>query len=119
MLAVHTGIISFDDLPRWSEILGGRWVWGRSHHPPLGPVAVRHDGEEFEVDDECYRDLELADDIDVVARSAGGHPLAWTRDAGAGAAGVDLLGHDTRSLDHPGHRHLLATVVRRLLEARS
>ena len=37
---------------------------------------------------------------------------------GAGAAGVDLLGHDTRSLDHPGHRHLLATVVRRLLEAR-
>jgi len=117
VLALHTGIICFDDWPRWAEILGGRWVWGRSHHPPLGPVVVRDGGEGFEVVDECYRDLDVADDVEVLATSADGDPLAWTRTAG-GPTAVDLLGHDARSLDHPGHRRLLAALVGHLLEVR-
>lgn len=118
VLALHTGVISFGDFPRWAEILGGRWVWERSHHPPLGPLAVRAGSGDFEVVDECYRDLDVAPEVEVLARSADGHPLAWTHASGAGTAAVDLLGHDARSLDHPGHRRLLTTLVRRLLEAR-
>ena len=40
ILALHTGVICFDDWPGWGELLGGRWDWNRSSHPPLGRVGV-------------------------------------------------------------------------------
>ena len=118
ILSLHTGIICFDDWPWWADVLGGRWVWGRSNHPPIGTVDVDLDGGGFSVTDECYQDLDVAPDVEVIARAAGGHPLAWVRTTGPGAVGVDLLGHDARSLDHPGHRRLLTGLLRRLLEVR-
>lgn len=116
ILALHTGIISFDDWPAWSDLLGARWEWGVSHHPPIGPLSVCVGDERFEVVDECYQHLRHRPGNEVLATSADGHPLAWTRMSGSGLVAVDLLGHDARSLDHPGHRRLLTTLVQRLLE---
>lgn len=111
LLALHTAAICFDDWPRWSEILGARWVWGRSHHPPLGPMSVEVPGRaSFEVVDERYSDLEPTGDRQVVATSDG-HPVLWRRTVGRAPVVVDLLGHDARSLRHPDHRDLLVEQV--------
>ena len=68
ILALHTAIICFDDWAGWKDILAGRWQWGRSSHPPYGPVEVRPDAPEhpllqglpaFSLDDEAYGNLDL------------------------------------------------------------
>lgn len=117
ILSLHTGVICFDDWPAWRDLLGARWDWGRSFHPPLGTFGVHADGDTFQILDECYQDLVLAPGIDIHATSDAGHPLAWLRDGGPGRVAVDLLGHDARSLDHPGHRRVLTSLVHRLLES--
>jgi type 1 glutamine amidotransferase len=77
----------------------------------LGPVTVQtRDGGRFEVIDEAYHDLCHADDCTVLATVTiddGPQPVAWIRRHGAGRVAIDALGHDARSLDHPGHRALL------------
>lgn len=118
VLAVHTAVICFDDWPRWGEILGGHWEWGRSWHPPLGPMRVVADvpePDEFSTVDERYTDLALVDDVDVLAR-ADGWPVAWRRFEGRARVACSALGHDLRSLDVPGHRRLLASMLTWLLE---
>lgn len=117
VLALHTGVLCFDDFTPWAEALGGRWDWTRSFHPPIGRMSVCTGAERFDVFDEHYQDLDLTPHMDVVATGAGG-PLAWTHDHGPGSAAVDLLGHDARSLDHPEHRRLLSSLVHHLLEHR-
>ncbi|WP_436795083.1 ThuA domain-containing protein [Actinospongicola halichondriae] len=123
ILAIHTALLCFDDWPGWASIVGGRWDWSRSSHPPIGTVEVQAGDHDFTVVDECYQDLDIDPGVEVVAASAGGHPLAWFRprfrDQGSGAVAVDLLGHDHRSLDHPGHRRLLRGLVERLRETDS
>lgn len=119
VLALHTAVLCFDDWPTWAGLVGGRWDWSRSSHPPLGTVEVRVGSDEFTVVDECYQDLDVDSAVEVVATSADGHPLAWFRDQGPGAVAVDLLGHDHRSLDNPGHRRLLRDLVERLRETDS
>ena len=117
ILALHTGLLSFDDWPGWAELLGGAWVAGTSHHGPIAPLAVRTCAGGFEVTDECYQGIDLAGDVAVVASSDAGDPLAWRR-TGSGRVVVDLLGHDARSLDAAGHRALLARELTWLLEDR-
>ena len=126
LLAVHTASICFDDWPEWSRILGGGWRWGRSHHPPLGPVRVLLTPEaplarglpDFELVDEVYADLELAPGACVLARAEaevapgtvpvdGLQAVVWTHAYGRGRVVYDGLGHDAESLTHPIHRRLL------------
>ncbi len=118
ILSIHTGVICFDDWPGWGDLLGARWDWNRSSHPPLATFEVRAGDDTFEVFDECYQGLDIDPTVDTVATSPDGHPLAWVHDHGAAKVAVDLLGHDARSLDHPRHRRLLSSLVQRLLEPR-
>lgn len=126
ILGLHTAAICFDDHPRWGEILGGAWEWGRSSHPPLDddePVRVRVTGSsplvaelpDFEVIDEVYGDLRLEPDVDALLVADGGageHPMLWARTLPAGSRVVyDALGHDRRSLDHPTHREILRRAI--------
>lgn len=129
MLAMHGASICFDDWPEWGELLGGRWVWGESGHPPLSPidVQVRTDAHpivagvpDFHTEDEVYGFLELQSDIDGLAYSAHGgvdHPLLWARRVGDGSVVYDALGHDLRSLGHPAHRQIIGNAVRWLAGA--
>lgn len=120
LLALHTALVCFDDWPGWKDLTGGVWCWGRSSHPPLGPVTVSPTESphpitaglpDFTLTDEAYRDLDLAPDIvalaTVVAADGGGGPALWARTVGRGRAVADTVGHDRASLEQPTHRHIL------------
>lgn len=89
---------------------------------------------DFDVSDECYHSLRVTGERDVLATAtvplgcepqvvppAGWsgigepQPVVWARSHGGGRVGVDTLGHDHRSLDHPAHEVLLRALIRRLL----
>ncbi|CAO3363520.1 ThuA domain-containing protein [Azospirillum palustre] len=120
LLGLHTALICFDDWPDWTDLLGGAWVWGRSAHPPRGPVTLVPTDHPhpltaglppFTVTDEAYGDFDLAGDVRPLALVApeGGRawPALWARDAGLGRVVADTLGHDRASLEHPAHRQIL------------
>lgn len=127
LLALHTAAICFDDWPQWGEIVGARWIWGESGHPPFGPVHVRFapavagtftsDLPDFECDDEVYQHMALASDVQPLAfaRSAQGvnaeggdwAPVLWTRQWHGARVVYSALGHDAASLGHPVHQRLL------------
>jgi len=136
LLALHTAIICFDDWAEWKDIVGGRWVWGTSAHPPRGmlqaaPTAVRHaittSLPDFALDnDEVYSGLDLAPDVTplLVARAGialtregepGVHPVLWTHRFGKARVVCDLLGHDRAALEHPVHRQILQRSAQWLL----
>jgi type 1 glutamine amidotransferase len=124
ILALHTAIICFDDWPGWGNILGGRWVWGRSSHPPYGRVDVRPDEPDhpllaglpsFSLDDEAYGNLDLDPALQPLmrVRAAEGdwQPALWTHTSGTDVV-VDTLGHDAGAFAHPIHRRIVARAAR-------
>jgi hypothetical protein len=128
LLAVHTATICWDTQPGWRTLMGGGWTWGRSHHPPLGPVSVALTTEgcnlsggspQFTLVDEAYHRLEPAADCTVIAEATAGgspQPVVWVRRFGAGRVAVDALGHDVRSISEAGHMALLQGLLRWLTE---
>jgi type 1 glutamine amidotransferase len=126
ILALHTAGICFDDWPRWREIVGAGWVWGSSHHPPHGTVAVRMTGiahsitsqaTNFSVDDEAYTAMDLISGVQVLATvnaesQLESSPCLWTREVSNGRVVYDALGHDAASLNHPIHREIVQRSAR-------
>ena len=128
LLGVHAASICFSDWPRWGELLGGRWVWEQSSHPPLGPVRARVDRadhpvtagvDDFDLVDEVYGNLEIRPDVEVLAHACAldgrWMPAWWARREGAATVCYDALGHDERSLRAPGHAQSLEQAARWLL----
>jgi hypothetical protein len=145
VLGVHQAASSFADEPgwasAWAEILGGRWVPGRSMHPERGPgtfdvldaahpamaglagdtVLARAglaSSASFVVDDERYSYLEVAPTARVLVtqRFEGvDHPVVWVNEAHGGRTVYDALGHDVASYRDPVRRALLQGEVRWLL----
>jgi type 1 glutamine amidotransferase len=119
LLGIHTAPICFDDWDGWRDLLGARWDWDTSHHPPYGPakVNVRTDAHplvagitDFEVEDEIYGFMDVAGDVDGLAFAPHGgrdHPLLWAREVGRGRVVYDALGHDGRVYESPEHRRIL------------
>lgn len=130
LLGMHTASICFDDWPGWQQLLGGRWVWGTSHHPPLGevtatPTAAEHSVTSgvgrFTVIDEVYSALALEPDIVGLLEADAGdgpQPLVWAREVGRGRVVYDALGHDAASVSHPRHRRMLKQAGAWLIETR-
>ena len=127
LLALHAATISFDNWPEWGEILGGRWVWGQSGHPPFGAVDVRFSRDatssltaglpDFQCTDEVYGGLWVAPDVKPLAQAraltgADGQPgswmpVLWTNQWQGARVVYDALGHDAASLEHPVHQKLI------------
>lgn len=113
LLVLHLSIGLFPGDDDWEAMVGGRWIWEVSGHPPHGEFEVEPaDGEPFRIADEAYAHLRRRPGSEVLATHRHGtdgepHPLVWRRDHGAGRVVVDLLGHDAGSLAHPDHRALL------------
>jgi len=119
LLGLHTASICFDDWPEWSQLLGGSWVWGQSHHPPAGPVEVTLSRDhlltrglpDFELIDEAYSEQRREPGIDVAGYVAvpGGppQPALWAQRYGAGRVIYDSLGHDVAAIELPVHARLL------------
>ena len=128
MLALHAATICFDDWPEWKALVGGRWAWGTSSHPPFGhfDVTVHPDRHEivgaaprsFQTEDEAYGFLDLADDIVPLATATHGgvtHPLIWARSVGRGRVVHDALGHSVEGYRVPAHRDIVSAAIRWLL----
>jgi uncharacterized protein len=129
LFGLHTASICFDDWSEWGELLGGAWQWGKSHHPPLGPVNAELDArhflarglDDFTLNDEAYSDQRIASGVEVfgwaeagagTALATGRQPVLWTHRYGHGRVVYDGLGHDAVSLQHPIHRQLVKRSAR-------
>jgi hypothetical protein len=133
LLAHHGAVASYDDCPRFGELVGVAWVWGTTSHSPLGTHAVRVSSSshpvvagvgDFEIVDELYYNLKIADGLraDVHARATWDgreHPMVITAEGGrvGGAGRMTYLanGHDLRAFESPALRKLWTNAVRWLL----
>jgi uncharacterized protein len=121
VLAQHTAALCFDDWAQWSNLIGARWDWARSNHPPLGSFVVDPttvagaDRKSFTIDDELYRFVEPAKDTEILAQATDSdgvvHPVAWRRHHDQARVAYVSLGHDRRSLDNPDHQALLQQTI--------
>lgn len=125
LLGLHTASICFDDWPQWAALLGGRWHWGQSFHPPLAPVTASLRAEHplavglhgFTVTDEAYSSLDVSSSVQLVATvrapdSTRDEPAIWTHQYGRGRVFYDSLGHDAQSLQESTHTRLLQRAAR-------
>lgn len=134
LIALHSAALAFRDDPRWQEVLGGRWVPGRSSHPQIGHALIQTtpalsvpDGlvafaGDFVLYDERYSFLETHE-VTVLARHTEDgcvHPLVWGRPASAdrGVVVYDGLGHGVESLASSDHARWLVATARALLGAK-
>ncbi len=127
LLGVHVSATSMITMSRWSEMLGGHWVRGRTMHPQqdLFTVVVHSDAHpivrglaDFSVFDERYSYLHTNPDITVMCEQVTDgrlHPIVWARESGRARVLYDGLGHDTRSYQSAGHVELLRRAVGWLL----
>lgn len=133
VLGLHQSALSFADSPHWERILGGRWVEGRSMHPPIDDATftlVAGDGHplvaalaeggvrQVEAFDERYALLDVADDVEVLAvheHEGRAEPVVWVNRAGGLRVVYDALGHDVRSYDSASRTALLRAEVAWLL----
>lgn len=123
LFVLHVSTICWDTQPRWHEVMGGGWTWGRTHHPPFGAITVQLTPEghslsvgsdRFALLDEAYHNLDPRPDCTVIATceiEEGPQPVAWTRTYGNGRVAVDALGHDARSLNDPNHAAMIAGLL--------
>jgi type 1 glutamine amidotransferase len=122
VLALHAAPICFDNWDGWGELIGARWDWDRSWHPPVGEIRVELVAEhqltegldDFTVLDEAYRDMWVAADVEPLAVSRCDdqvHPVLWVREVGDGVVVTSTLGHGPESFRHPTHRRLLERAI--------
>lgn len=121
LLALHTASISFDDWPRWREIVGAGWIWGTSYHPAHGPVSVRMAPaahpitaglQGFDFNEEAYSRMDLVPGIEALATVQAASqetasPCLWAREVGPARVVYDALGHDSASFEQPTHRQIV------------
>jgi type 1 glutamine amidotransferase len=134
LLIHHGGIASYDDWPRFGELLGFTWVWDKTQHSPLGDYTVRPlptghplvaGVEPFPIYDELYYDIRitpgLVPTIHAVADFDGRElPMVMSaeggRVAGAGRTVYLANGHDMRAFASPAMRTLWTNAVTYLLD---
>ena len=122
LIGMHTASICFDDWPGWARLLGARWDWSGSSHPPCADntVQLRPDRHpivaglppRFDTNDEIYGFLDLEPDVEALALGHHGdadHPLLWARPVGRGRVVHNSLGHHLPSYE-PAE---MQTIVRR------
>jgi len=124
VLAMHAATLCFDDWAQWPRMIGARWDWDRSFHPPAGPMAVEvarashplvADLDDFTTEDEAYSALVVAADVVPLASTVVEgiqQPLVWVRSYGGGRVAHDALGHQDASFDPPTHRELVRRLAR-------
>jgi len=134
LLAHHGAIASYEDWPRFGEMLGFTWVWGVTSHSPLGdhtvevlptghPIVAGLAG--YTLYDELYYDVKVASDLQPTIHAEAiwqGQrlPMVMTatggRVPGAGRTAYLANGHDLRAFACPALRKLWRNAVHWLLE---
>ena len=131
LLCHHSAILSFDERPELTEVFDGRWIDGRSSHPPYQEFTVRvASGEhpitqgvsDFEITDEIYKDLVEPARSQVLLQTeyeGRAWPLAWAGNHGRAKVACCMLGHDMGSYGSPELPQLLLNTIHWLLEPRT
>lgn len=134
VLAWHGGTGSFDDWPEFGALLGFRWVWGTTAHSAYDHwhVEIASSGhpviagaQDYDIDDELYYDVEIADRMEVAIHASAQYdgarrPMVATavggRAPGAGRTAFLANGHDLQALDVKPFRTIVANTIRWLVE---
>ncbi len=129
LISHHGAIASYDDWPRFGELLGFTWVWGVTTHSPLGEhtVNVLPTGhpivagiEDYTLHDELYYDIKLTPGLAPSTHATAlwdgqPRPMVLTaqggRIAGAGRTAYLANGHDLQTFDCPALRQLWCNAV--------
>jgi|GEM_PF-1691095 len=122
VVAMHSSIANWDDWPEFGDLVGAVWSWskenGSKHSSPDSVFTIElldsHPLLEgvpstFEVTDEMYYDLAMAQGNHVIARTTGafgGHPMVWHRRSGNSKVAAIMIGHDVRACSHPQYVQL-------------
>ena len=134
IIAHHGGIASYDDWPRFGELLGFAWIWGRTNHSPIADYDVRvlptghpivAGMSDFRIRDELYYDIAITPGLKVQTHAEADFdgkrlPMVMTATGGRidGAGKVTYLanGHDMKALDCPAMQPLWRNAVAWALE---
>lgn len=122
VLGTHTAAATFPEWPKWPALLGGRWVRGRSMHPPRGFAAfdlasdhpVLRGLDSVEAYDERYSYLEpVGDIVPLLSHEHDGrtHVMAWIHETDTVRVIYDGLGHGPESYESPSRRELLRNEI--------
>ena len=114
MLAFHTSVICFDDWDGWSKLIGGKWNWEESYHPPAEIVEVsplknhslHKNVKNFKLKDEVYHNLQIEKDSHPFLSAKSNttnedHIIGWTHQYQKGRTVYNALGHDSDSFKNP------------------
>ncbi|MCX7718960.1 MAG: ThuA domain-containing protein [Candidatus Sumerlaeaceae bacterium] len=134
LLIHHGGIASYDDWPRFGDLLGFTWVWDVTQHSPIGDYRVRPRPtghplvagvDEFPIHDELYYDIRITPGLTPTVHAVADYdgrelPMVMSaeggRVAGAGRTVYLANGHDMRAFESPAMRRLWINAVQWLLD---
>lgn len=124
LLVHHGAILSFPEREKLNEVFDGRWVLGKTSHPPyqkfkvscLDPSNPIMAGmADFEIEDEMYLHLQPPRRSRVLLQcrwEGQDFPLAWAGRYGDSRVVYSGLGHDVHSLANESLRLFLKNSVR-------
>lgn len=133
LLVHHGAAASYDDWPRFGELLGFTWVWGQTSHFPIGDyhidiVATNHPIVEklspFDIHDELYYDVKVSAGLTPTIHATTKWqdlelPMIFTatgsRVEGAGKTVYLANGHDMTAFASPAMRQIWINAVHWLL----
>ncbi|MFZ1771158.1 MAG: ThuA domain-containing protein [Caldilinea sp.] len=134
VIAHHGGIASYDDWPRYGELLGFTWVWGETTHSPLGEHTVHIEPvdhpvtagvSDYTLFDELYYNVRVSPGVEtqILATAdweGAARPMIIAakggRTAGAGRTIYLANGHDLRAFAAPALHRIWQSTVRYALE---
>lgn len=103
LIAFHGAAASFKTSDTWFDMLGGRFVG----HPPVMPITVTVEDQQFILVDEQYQ-FDTKEDVHVQLTSQssdGEQPCIWRHDYGEGQVYYCALGHHFKAVRSKGfHR---------------
>ena len=130
ILAHHGAVASYDDWPRFGELVGVAWIWGKTNHSPIGTHTVRVNPDahsviagvnDFQIVDELYYDLQIARDLSAKTHASAhfagkDHPMVITgQRVEAGKVVYLANGHDLRAFEAPAMKRLWINSINWLL----
>lgn len=136
LIAHHGAIASYDDWPRFGELIGFTWIWGKTSHSPIGDYTVRvHPTDhpiiagmrEYALHDELYYDIAITPGLEVTNHASADFdgkrlPMIMTargdRTPGAGKVAYLANGHDMKAFECPAMKQLWINAIHWSLDAR-
>ena len=130
IIAHHGAIASYDDCPRFAELVGFAWIWGKTNHSPIGDHTVRvlptdhpiiAGMSDYAIHDELYYDIALAPGMTVAKHAEAEYqgkrmPMIMTAERPSKVAYL-ANGHDMKTFECPAMKTLWRNAVRWALQA--